>query len=106
MPNNGKRTRKPALLSRVEKLEDLNEELLTALGVTTQAINRLETFTFSLVKVLKDKDLVTLEGLGECMDSLHAHENLGDFWDAEIPDKPLDVVQPAEDEVVLEGTTT
>lgn len=80
-------------LSRQE-IEDGLARAFYTLDLTAQAINRLETFTFGLTKLLKDKEMVGLEELDKTMRVLVHHEDLGDYWDCDVatfkPEEPED----------------
>jgi hypothetical protein len=55
-------------------------DLLEAYHLAGKAINRLEAYTFSLVKVALDNELVPYEKLVEDCSNLMQSENLEDFW--------------------------
>ena len=70
-------------LSRKE-IEDSLARAFYTLDITAQAINRLETFTFGLTKLLKDKEVVGLDELDKTMQVLVHHEDLGQYWDCDV----------------------
>ena len=53
---------------------------IQAQQVAAQAINRLETFVFSITKIIQDKGIMTLDDLSLHMDELRTHETLDTFW--------------------------
>lgn len=82
-----------------QEIEDSLARAFYTLDLTAQAINRLETFTFGLTKLLKDKKLVGLEELDKTMKVLVHHEDLGDYWDCNIEEfKPPASEEEAEAE--------
>lgn len=56
------------------------KDLMEAYQLAGKAINRLETFTFSLVKVILDNNLITYEELSNHCKSLAETETLEEFW--------------------------
>ena len=77
------------------------KSLFDTQAVTAGAINRLETFVFSITKILKDADILSLEKLGFFMDELVNHQTLDSFWETEEGD-----ASPEETQVSEEETTT
>jgi len=55
-----------------------------------QAINRLETHLFSLVKIVLDSDLTTWEGFQAAQKELQGEEDLLVYWKVKEPDAPED----------------
>ena len=62
-------------------------QLYATLDVAAQAINRLESFCFSMTKMLIDAKLFTTGDLDLVMQILHKHNNLETFWSADINDE-------------------
>tara|TARA_B100000131_G_scaffold221323_1_gene212863 strand:+ start:45794 stop:46006 length:213 start_codon:yes stop_codon:yes gene_type:complete len=58
-----------------------------------QAVNRLESFTFSLVALLLKKEIATIEEIRELQEQLQGHDDLNVFWGVEPPEgaDPADV---------------
>jgi len=67
------------------------KSLFETQAVTAGAINRLETFVFSITKILKDADTLSLERLGFLMEELANHQTLDSFWEVakEVPKKKV-----------------
>tara|TARA_Y100000310_G_scaffold259108_1_gene267691 strand:- start:184 stop:546 length:363 start_codon:yes stop_codon:yes gene_type:complete len=67
--------------------------LFDSQAVTAGAINRLETFVFSITKILKDADILSLERLGFFMDELIKHQTLETFWEVDPSDEPEETAE-------------
>ena len=96
----------PPMKQQVDKLIQTTEGLTQAAQITAEAVNRLETFVFSLVKYIKDKDGLDLQLLGAYMEELMECESLEGYWDREITVKdPENAVETEEttDEVATEA---
>lgn len=69
---------------------------MKAFQMSGQAINRLESFTFTQMKVLLEKELVGFAEFAEQQKELQGFDNLHDFWG----------VEPLEEEVSDEEGTS
>lgn len=79
--------RKPALKTKLEELAEVNKKLTTVIAAQNEAIGRLEMFTFSMAKYLKDEGLVTLDRMGTYMEMLTSTKTLETFWEASPPEE-------------------
>lgn len=77
-------------------------QLYATLDVAAQAINRLESFCFSLTKMLIDAKLFTTGDLDMVMQILHKHNNLETFWTADINDEIQKIIQEAAEAAAAE----
>ena len=71
-----------------KKIAQMEEALGQAFTINMQlanAITRLEGFTFGLIKLLKDANLVDLDRLSDFMVAIEHHEDLHEFWVADVP---------------------
>lgn len=75
-------------------------ELLRGYQMAGNAINRLETHTFSLVKVILDSDLTTWDGFQRAQRELAGYEDLLVYWGIkEVPTPDgTETTEPAEKE--------
>ena len=81
------------------------KSLFDSQAVTAGAINRLETFVFSITKILKDEGTLSLEKLGFLMDELVKHQTLETFWEIDPDAEPEEVSEEAPEVVVGEADT-
>ena len=85
-------------LSAEEKLrthEAFLSEMYQNIEQVGMAIQRMESFTFSMVKVLLDKNVTTFNELENLASKLHDHESLTKYWGVPDPEEaptPTDVV--------------
>ena len=68
---------------RLGVCENLLTELMKAYQMSGQAINRLESFTFTQMKVLLEKELSTFRAFHDMQKDLQSFENLHEFWGVE-----------------------
>lgn len=68
---------------RLGVLENLVTEMMKGFQMSGQAINRLESFTFTQIKVMLDSELVTFADLTAKQKQLQGFDNLHDFWGVE-----------------------
>lgn len=74
------------------------KSLFDSQAVTAGAINRLETFVFSITKILKDADILSLQKLGFLMDELIKHQTLETFWELDPDAEPEEVSEEVSEE--------
>ena len=67
-----------------KEIENSLARAFYTLDLAAQAINRLETFTFGLTKLLKDKEVLALSELDKAMQVLVHQEDLEKFWDCDV----------------------
>jgi hypothetical protein len=72
-------------MGRVMVAEQLLNELLKGFGMAGQAVNRLESFTFSLVALIIKKEIASIDEIRELQKELQQHEDLNEFWGVEPP---------------------
>ena len=71
---------------RITHVEALLTETMKAFQLSGQAINRLESFTFSMVKVCLDRELVEFKQLLESQKELLGFDDLHDYWGVPKPE--------------------
>lgn len=60
-----------------------------------QAINRLESFTFTQMKVMLEKELATFREFHDMQKELQNHDNLHNFWGVEPIEEEEDSAEEA-----------
>ena len=68
---------------RLGVCENLLTEMLKAYQMSGQAINRLESFTFTQMKVLLENELATFRQFHDMQTELQGFDNLHEFWGVE-----------------------
>lgn len=66
--------------TRLALAEEALGQVFGSLELASEAINRLEVFLFSLIRVLNQSESITLEQLEEARVLLKDHDDLVAFW--------------------------
>jgi hypothetical protein len=93
-------------MERLVVLENLVAEMLNGFNMTGQAINRLETFTFSIVAAMLKKDFISYEELAGLQQDLMSHDNLLKFWGVSPEEAAASSVPGAEEMQSNDESTT
>ena len=80
---------------RLTHVEALLTETMKAFQLSGQAINRLESFTFSMVKVFLDRELVEFNSLLESQKELMDFDDLHDYWGVPKPEPTEEATEEA-----------
>jgi hypothetical protein len=74
-------------------------QLLQGFEVSGHAINRLERFTFALVKVLLDREIFSFPEYEKLMEEVMSYDDLTKFWgvSSEDSDAPAETAEEAAD---------
>lgn len=66
--------------TRMDLCEAAMGEVLSSLEHAADAISRIETFLFPLIKTLKDNDRLSLEEWDMARKGLQEYDNLHEYW--------------------------